>query len=68
MFIHKKSSGHVLSADKSVPLQGQITLRHKIEIPILNKPVEMPVAEQLPTDLKYRLSRLPQPQIKEEIS
>ena len=58
----------MLSADKSVPLQGQITLRHKIEIPILNKPVEMPVAEQIPTDLKYRLSRLPRPQIKEEIS
>jgi hypothetical protein len=59
MLIQKKCSGHVISAEKSVPLQGQITLRHKIEIPILNEPVEMPVAEKLPGDLKYRLSRAP---------
>ena len=62
MLVQKKCSGHVISGEKSVPLQGQITLRHKIEIPILNKPVAMPVAEQLPQDLKYRLSRAPQVQ------
>merc|ERR1712003_319467 len=61
MLIQKKCSGHAVTAEKSIPLQGQITLRHKIEIPILNKPVAMPVAEQLPGDLKYRLSRVPQP-------
>ncbi|KAL5256206.1 hypothetical protein ACHWQZ_G011436 [Mnemiopsis leidyi] len=57
MLIQKKCSGHVVSLDSSVPFQGQITLRHKIEIPILEKPVAMPVAEKLPSDLKYRASR-----------
>ena len=58
MLIQKKCSGHVVSGNNSVPFQGQITLRHKIEIPILDKPVAMPVADKLPSDLKYRASRV----------
>lgn len=57
MLIQKTKSGHVIAGKQSIQLQGQITLRHKIEIPILNKPKPIPATEQLPCDLKYRLSR-----------
>lgn len=57
MLVQKKNCGHVVASEEPVSLHGQLTLRHKIEIPILNKPNPVPLADTLPNGLKYRLSK-----------
>lgn len=53
-FVQKKCGGFVVGSEGCIPLSGQLTLRHKIEIPIQSKVLSCLVADTLPEGLKYR--------------
>ena len=57
LLVQKRCGGYAIAEEENVSIQGQLTLRHKIEIPILSKPEPVPLAGKLPSGLKYRLSR-----------
>lgn len=57
LLVQKRCGGYAIAEEENVSIQGQLTLRHKIEIPILSKPEPVPLAGKLPSGLKYRLSK-----------
>ena len=58
LFIQKNCPGHAVTGpDQISPFVGQITVRHKIEIPLSNEIMPLPTPAAHPEGLKYRLGR-----------
>ena len=56
LFVQKKCPGHAVTGPGQItPFAGQITVRHKIEIPLSSEIRPLPKPPAIPEGLKYRL-------------